>query len=140
MFFLFLSCFDRAEFISHSENSCGPADGAATDITIGITKTDTCLGDTSPTPLVHIFLYSEPTKSGEELVMGGGIVGADGLAYQSTEAGDVFVVEGTVILEWEGTWETGTEYTGSYSLELEEEQFIEGTFEGTHCGGEISCG
>ena len=119
---------------SHMENSCGPTDGYALALTVGITESEECLGEVDPNFSVVLLILGDSIESGTKIPLLSEQVQFN---YEDTVE---FGVDGEVDFNFEGEWQEGTEFTGFYWVELEDGLIIEGGFEGVFCGGEAFCG
>ena len=119
---------------SHMENSCGPTDGGALTLTVGIIESDECLGAVDPDFSVVLQIWNSTIESGVTLP----ILSDQAFFYHAQTVQSA--IDGEVDFNFEGDWQDGIEFSGFYWIELEDGLIIQGGFEGVHCGGEIFCG
>jgi len=123
---------------SFSENSCAPDDGWALLIRAD-SSGSACWVAPEHDWRIDFMVYPADFVSGAEISLGNtGATDGWGRLWQDGESTDV--AAGTIRLEWTHDWADGVPYTGYYAVELTNGRVIEGTLEGSHCGGDPMCG
>ena len=152
--FLLLSCSDSDLDTSSKDetdsgpsgpsvmvNDCGPDDGGIYKLTIGIESDASdaeCTVNQSEDWSVVITIQDPDIVSGVEISIAQGDIMGNYADFYDGEAHRI--TEGTVTLTFDGDWNSGIEYTGTYWLDSPEISPIQGTFTGSLCTSDLMCG
>jgi hypothetical protein len=118
--------------LASAENDCGPADGDMTTFHVNLSE-DTCGAEPDPNWNVKLSVLGT-VESGTVYDLDSGLWVA-----QFNDEGEHIATAGQVVLEFEGEWEDGINFTGSYVLDGDF-HLIEGAFSGQFCEIEKFCG
>tara|TARA_B100001093_G_scaffold482896_1_gene514938 strand:- start:4 stop:471 length:468 start_codon:yes stop_codon:yes gene_type:complete len=119
-----------------STPSCGPADGEAIRFVIGLESQEECLGTVNDDFGVVIELWENQSMESDAPVS---LTSGSGLLYTG-ENEYTTAIDGEITVTFDGEWNSDTEYTGYYWMELEGGLIIEGGFNGSYCDIDTQCG
>ena len=121
---------------AYSRPSCDPTDGEAIRFVIGLESHEECSGTMNTDFAVVIELWENQIMASDTSVS---LTTGSGLFYTG-ENQYTTAIDGEITVTFDGEWNSDTEYTGYYWMELESGLIIEGGFNGAYCDVDTQCG